>query len=357
MHNLPAKTNTDVLLRIEGKAGRITLNRPDSLNALTYDMALAIEKALLDWHDDDHVQLILIDAVGEKSFCAGGDIQKMYDTGIVGNFSYMRQFWSDEYRLNALIANYPKPYIAMMNGIVMGGGVGISAHGSHRIVTQRTMLAMPECTIGLVPDVGGSLLLAKAPGHVGEFMGVTGARLDGADAVHAGFADTLINADDIPALTQQLIDSGNVDCIRDFAQSDFSCQLEQNAGLIETYFSSETALDSLRLLEESNVEWANKQAISIRRGCPLSIACTWQMIKSARSFGSIEQALVQEYRFTWNSMDIGDVLEGTRALIIDKDRNPDWKIKHLEEVSDDMIKTMLASLGENELNLKSARED
>ncbi|MCF6322415.1 MAG: 3-hydroxyisobutyryl-CoA hydrolase, partial [Rhizobiaceae bacterium] len=203
----------DINIRIEGKAGRITLNRPDSLNALTYEMVLEIEAALLQWREDEQVSLVIIDAAGEKAFCAGGDIQKLYDTGIRGEYQFMRIFWRDEYRLNALIASYPKPYVAFMDGIVMGGGVGVSAHGSHRIVTGRTMLAMPECAIGLVPDVGGSLLLAKAPGHVGELMGVSGARLDGADAIHAGFADALVDVDRLDKLKSEMINTGEADCI------------------------------------------------------------------------------------------------------------------------------------------------
>jgi len=341
----------DIDIRIEGRAGRITLNRPDSLNALTHEMALEIETALLQWREDAQVKLVLIDAIGERAFCAGGDIQKLYDTGIKGEFGFMRKFWADEYRLNALIASYPKPYVAFMDGIVMGGGVGVSAHGSLRIVTERTMLAMPECAIGLVPDVGGSLLLAKAPGHVGEFMGTTGARLDGADAIHAGFADVLVDVDALGDLKSELINTGDIECIVGYAIPITSSRLEENADLIETIFAADKAVSALQLLEESNSEWAKSQAKAMRRSCPLSIASTWKMVKAARSFGSIGQALSQEYRFCWRSLDEGDVLEGTRALIIDKDRNPQWKVKHLEEVTDEMVSSMLASLGKNELDI------
>ena len=164
----------DLYLRIEGPAGRITLNRPKALNALTYDQANRIEEQLLAWRDDPAVELVMIDAVGERAFCAGGDIQQLYDTGRAGDFAYGRRFWADEYRLNALIWNYPKPYVAFMSGFVMGGGVGISALGSHRIVTDSTQVAMPECGIGLIPDVGGSLLLGCAPGRLGEYLMIPG---------------------------------------------------------------------------------------------------------------------------------------------------------------------------------------
>ena len=341
----------DIIIRIEGKAGRITLNRPDSLNALTYQMVLDIETALLKWREDDAVHLVMIDATGEKAFCAGGDVQKLYDTGVAGDYHYMRKFWADEYRLNAMIANYPKPYVAFMDGIVMGGGVGISAHGSHRIVTERTMLAMPECAIGLVPDVGGSYLLAKAPEHVGEYMGMTGARLNGADAIYAGFGDSLVAVEKLEALKAALVSEGDVDVIGEHSQTAKDSALEENASLIENYFAADSAIEIVEKLEAISSDWAAKQAKLMRRACPLSVACSLQMTRQARSFESVEQALEYEYRFTYRSMIEGDVLEGVRALIVDKDRNPQWKVKLLEEVTDEMVSSMLSSLGNEELRL------
>ena len=341
----------DVIIRVEGKAGRITLNRPDSLNALTYQMALDIEQALLKWREDDDVHLVMIDATGEKAFCAGGDVQTLYDTGVAGDYHYMRKFWADEYRLNALIANYPKPYVAFMDGIVMGGGVGVSAHGSHRIVTTRTMLAMPECAIGLVPDVGGSFLLTKAPKHVGEYMGMTGARLNGADAIYAGFGDSQVGVEKLEALKAALISQGDVGVIGEYLQSSNDSLLEENISLIENYFAADNAIEIVKKLEASSSDWAEKQARLMRRACPLSVACSLQMTRQACSFDSVEQALKNEYRFTFRSMIEGDVLEGVRALIVDKDRNPQWKVKRLEEVTDEMVSSMLSSLGNDELRL------
>ena len=186
---------SDINLRIKGKAGRITLQRPEALNAMTYDMCLAIENALIDWKNDPNVELVIIDALGEKAFCSGGDISDLYEAGLSKNYSYGKKFWADEYRLNALISNYPKPYISFMQGYTMGGGVGISCHGSHRIVCETSKIAMPECSIGLVPDVGGSLLLAKAPSNIGYFLGLTGTQMSASDAIVAGFADIYIPKD------------------------------------------------------------------------------------------------------------------------------------------------------------------
>ena len=182
----------DIEIRVEGHAGRITLTRPNSLNALSYDMCRAIDAALAEWQADDAVRLVVIDAEGDKAFCAGGDIQDLYATGRAGDFTYGRQFWADEYRLNARIAEYPKPYIAFMQGFTMGGGVGISCHGSHRIVCETSQIAMPECGIGLVPDVGGSLILARAQGRIGDYLATTAARMGADDAIFAGFADTFV---------------------------------------------------------------------------------------------------------------------------------------------------------------------
>ena len=182
----------DIHIRKSGKAGRITLTRPGALNAMTYDMCIAIGDALDTWQNDDDIELIIINAEGSRSFCAGGDIADLYQTGKAGDYAYGRKFWRDEYRINAKIKNYPKPYIAIMDGIVMGGGVGISAHGSHRIVTENTLFAMPECGIGLVPDVGGNWLLSRALGHIGEYLGATGARLKAGDCIFAGIADLFV---------------------------------------------------------------------------------------------------------------------------------------------------------------------
>ncbi|MEL6934382.1 MAG: 3-hydroxyisobutyryl-CoA hydrolase, partial [Pseudomonadota bacterium] len=178
-----------VRIRQNGTVGHITLTRPKAMNALTHGMALLIEKALDDWAFDPSIEYVLIDAEGDRAFCAGGDLLSLYQAGQAGDFACAADFWRDEYRLNHKIATYPKPYVALMHGVVMGGGVGISAHGSHRIVTDNTMIAMPECSVGLIPDVGGSLILANAPGHVGTYLGLTGERMGPGDAIFAGFAD------------------------------------------------------------------------------------------------------------------------------------------------------------------------
>ena len=250
----------DIRIRIAGRTGRITLNRPQALNALTYDMAMAIERALDGWHDSGDIDLVLIDAEGERAFCAGGDIADLYSTGRAGDFSFGRRFWADEYRMNAKIANSAIPYVAIMDGIVMGGGVGISAHGSDRIVTERSMIAMPECGIGLVPDVGGSFILSRAPGVLGEFLGLTGWRMNSGDAVLAGFADAELASNDLAVLKADLEEAADVAAIAQHAGPPSPPSLSPHLQAIDRHFSRPTALDCLRSLEADGSEFASRAA-------------------------------------------------------------------------------------------------
>ncbi len=341
----------DINIRQTGKAGRITLTRPDALNAMTYEMCLAIEQALIKWRDDPSVELVVIDAEGERAFCSGGDIQQLYGTGMAGNFEYGRKFWADEYRLNAIISNYPKPYVSIMDGIVMGGGVGISAHGSHRIVTERTLFAMPECGIGLVPDVGGNKFLATAPGRTGELLAATGARLKAADTIYSGFADTFVSSEFLPELIAELERSGYPMVISTYAGESEPGELGAIQNRIDDHFSMETPALIIASLEADNSEWTGMQAKLIRRNCPLAVACAIEVVRRSRDLASIEEILGLEYRFSWRSMSDGDFLEGIRAQIIDKDRSPKWQVPTLEGLTSEQISAMLEPLGENELNL------
>ncbi|MEM9044247.1 MAG: enoyl-CoA hydratase/isomerase family protein [Pseudomonadota bacterium] len=331
----------DILTRIEGRAGRITLNRPQALNALTYDMLREIERVLDLWRDDALVELVLIDAVGDKAFAAGGDIVDLYNTGRAGDFGFGRTFWADEYRINAKVARYPKPYVSVMTGFTMGGGVGVSAHGSHRIVTDGSQVAMPECGIGLVPDVGGSLLLAQAPGFVGEYLGMTSSRMGPGDAIFAGFADTYVPVTHLEGMKAGLVETGDLDMIADFAERPPESPLAELLGAIVPIFSRPLPMEILEKLESVRAEWAVKAVNAIRRNCPLSVACTHAMIRNCRNMATVEEALAQEYRFIWRCMEEGEFLEGIRAAVIDKDRNPRWARPRLEDISPEDIAHML----------------
>ncbi len=343
----------DIDIRIDGKIGRITLNRPKALNALTYDMIRAIENTLDTWANDDRVALILIDAIGDKAFCAGGDIQEMYATASAGNFEYGRQFWRDEYRMNAKLANFPKPYIALMQGFTMGGGVGVSCHGSHRVVCENSQIAMPECGIGLVPDVGGSMLLAQAPGRLGEYLGATGTRMKAGDAIYCGFADYYIPREKWAELTTRLVETGDHTQVDAMAQTPPESGLQAQQQQIDNAFGGETVNDILNGFDDS--AWCATAAEALGRGCPLSVATAIALVHRVRGFTSIEQVLKQEFRFTYRSASDGDFVEGIRAAIIDKDRNPKWKIPTLRDVRDIDVTKMLMPLGEHELKLEENR--
>ncbi len=315
----------DIHIRVEGRAGRITLNRPKSLNALTHDMCLAIESALDAWTGDDSIELAVIDASGEKAFCAGGDVQEMHRSGSAGDYEYGRAFWRDEYRLNAKLFHWPKPFVAFMQGFVMGGGVGISCHGSHRVVGGTSRIAMPECGIGLVPDVGGSLLLAQAPGRLGEYLGVTGTRMNAADAIHAGFADYFIDESDWPRLILNLVEGGGVGAVDRAAADPPDSPLSRIRPDIDRLFTGERLADIVTDLGNDGGPVAEKALEAIRRNSPLSMACSVETTHRLRGSDDITRALDLEYRFTSRSMEHGDFLEGVRAAVIDKDRAPRWR--------------------------------
>lgn len=341
----------DILIRKVGKAGRITLNRPQALNAVTYHMCTAIETALDAWRDDDSVELVVIDAAGDRAFSAGGDILDMYATASVGDFEWGRKFWRDEYRLNAKIFHFPKPYVAFMQGYTMGGGVGISCHGSHRIVGESSRIAMPECSIGLVPDVGGSLLLSRAPGRLGEYLGTTGTRMNPGDAIFAEFADYYIPKNQWPDLIAKLETSGDPGEIDRAARPVPDSTLQALRPRIDRHFGGETIGDIVRSLMHNPDEFSDGALKSLRRHSPLSLACTIEMIHRIRNVDPIERALGLEYRFTWRAAEHGDFIEGIRAAIIDKDRTPKWRHEKIEDVRPIEVSKMLMPLGADALNI------
>ncbi|MEO0485071.1 MAG: enoyl-CoA hydratase/isomerase family protein [Pseudomonadota bacterium] len=338
----------DIDIRIEGRAGRITLNRPEALNALSHAMCLQIERAITAWAAEDAIALVMIDAVGDRAFCAGGDIQEMYATGTAGDFTYGRRFWTDEYRLNAKIARYPKPIVTFLQGFTMGGGVGLGCHASHRIVCESSQIAMPEVSIGLVPDVGGSMLLAHAPGRTGDYLGITAARMSAGDAIFAGFADHYVPEADWPGLKAALV-SGVLDDLPSHPAPD--APLAQQQGELDRFFHGQTPGDIFRALASDDSDFARGTAKRIARHSPLAMACGLDIIRRLRSTDDITRALELEYRFTARSMEHGDFLEGIRAQIIDKDKSPRWR-HSLDRLPAVAVSQMLRPLGPDTLNLE-----
>lgn len=335
-----------VRIRREGPVGRITLARPETLNALDHAMALAIDRALAAWEADPDVALVLIEGEGVRAFCAGGDVQRLHETGRAGDLAWGRRFWADEYRLNARIARFPKPYVALMHGFVMGGGVGLSAHGSHRVVTDSTQVAMPECGIGLVPDVGGSFLLARAPGRLGEFLGLTGFRMGPADAILAGFADAYLPADRFAGLAAALVADPRPDAVL------ARLALPPPAGRLAARRAEIDAAFGRASVAEIRAAADPEAARAMDRASPLSLACALEIIRAARGMDRIEDALALEYRFTARCMAEGEFLEGIRAQVIDKDRAPRWR----EAPGPEKVAAMLAPLGAGELWAVAARD-
>lgn len=332
----------DLTIRTAGRAGRITFTRPKALNALTHAMARAIHDALDGWRDDPAVALVIIDAEGDRAFCAGGDIAAVYHAGRAGDHQVGRDFFRDEYRMNAAIADFPKPIVAFMQGFVMGGGVGVGGHASHRIVGDTTRIAMPESGIGLIPDVGGTWLLGRAPGRIGEYLAMTGGRMTAGDAIHAGFADMYIPEADWPGLIAMLEDSGDVTGLRGHPAPAATLDRRDLSA-----FGGRTLADITAALQEAGDD---ESLEALRRNSPLSMAAGLAMVRAARGDECMQQSLSREYRFTARATTESDFLEGVRAQIIDKDRKPVWR----RDASDDTLRAMLAPLGDDELQWETA---
>ena len=327
----------DLHIRRDRKAGRITFTRPQALNALSHDMALAIHAALDGWRDDPAVALVIIDAEGDRAFCAGGDIAAVYHGGKAGDHGIGQRFFADEYRMNAAIRDYPKPIAAFMQGFVMGGGVGVGGHAGHRVVGDTTQIAMPESGIGLIPDVGGTWLLARAPGRIGEYLGLTGARMGAGDAIHAGFADLYLPESEWEGAKDRLAETGDISGLKGrtpppapLAATDLSA------------FGARSVADIRAALEKAG-DTASLKAIA--RNSPLSMAATLAMVRAARGDRRMQESLSREYRFTHRATAEGDFIEGVRAQIIDKDRTPNWS----QPGDAAKVDAMLADLGAEEL--------
>lgn len=348
----------DVEIGVTHGIGRIVLNRPRALNALTHDMEVAIDEALTRWERDAAVGLVLIEGRGERGLCAGGDIRALYDAAREGRAGLAYLFFGDEYRMNAHIANYPKPYVALMDGIVMGGGVGLSAHGSHRIVTEKTMLAMPEVAIGFVPDIGGSYLYGQMPGETGVHASMTGARLSGADAIFAGLADHFVKSERLHELAEALAGAEGHDevtaRIGRFAEAPPESALEAAQGWIDRCYAKPTAEAILAALDAEAGEGPRAAAATLRKASPTSVKLTLRLLREAKRDRRVEAAIDREYRVAVRCVAGHDFVEGVRAQLVEKDRNPRWQPATLEAVPDSDLEPYFASLGEKELGLAKA---
>lgn len=320
----------EVLCRIEGCAGIITLNRPKALNALNLRMVRQIRIVLDTWEDDDRVRCVMIEGAGGKAFCAGGDIRAMRHKALTGHFDEALTFWREEYQLNSRIFHYSKPYIALLDGIVMGGGAGLSLHGRYRIGTQNLMFAMPETGIGLFPDVGISYILSRLPCGMGQWLALTGERLGIAHAKALKLITHHVPAEHLMILRERLCASQQQPENIDEILSTFSCHIEhvQNEAqqnIIQTCFDAPDVFTIFTKLEQQAVhEPAAKQIFEhLKTRCPLSLLITYEQIKRARHM-NMDDVLMMDYRLVSHMGQEPDFHEGVRAIVIDKDQNPRW---------------------------------
>ncbi|WP_067662000.1 enoyl-CoA hydratase/isomerase family protein [Nocardia miyunensis] len=356
----------EVLIEKHGGLGLITLNRPKALNALNHSMALTILDALREWERDDSVRTVAITGAGERGLCAGGDIVAIHadaEQAVARGASPYEsadspsgRFWRDEYVLNALISRYPKPYVAVMDGIVMGGGVGLSGHASHRIVTERSMIGMPETGIGFVPDVGGTWLLARSPGEIGTHVALTTARMTASDAIAARFADYFVPSEHIPALLDTLRTTDPDIAIAKFAQPAPASALQAQQDWIDACYSANTVEEILHRLQGDGRPEAAKAAADVLAKSPAALKVTLRELRGARTAGSLEEVLDQEYRVSVAALTTHDLIEGIRAQVIDKDRTPRWSPATLAEVTAADVEAYLGELGDRELGSAAAKD-
>ncbi|WP_433757010.1 enoyl-CoA hydratase/isomerase family protein [Nocardia sp. CA-135398] len=356
-------TESEVLIDKRDGLGLITLNRPKAINALNHPMALAISAALQAWADDDEVRTVVVTGAGERGLCAGGDIVAIHrDAAALNDHSAGANadsatgvFWRDEYILNALIGRYPKPYVVVMDGIVMGGGVGLSGHGSHRIVTERSKIGMPEVGIGFIPDVGGTYLLARTPGEIGTHVALTTARMSAGDAIAAGFADYFVASEHIPALLETLRTETAEIAIAKFATDAPESELVAQQDWIDACYSADTVEEIVDRLRTHGSPEAAKAATEVLAKSPVALKVTLRSLRAARAAKSLEAVLNEEYRVSIAALASRDLVEGIRAQVIDKDRNPQWSPATLADVTAEQVDAYFIELGENELGLEAGK--
>ncbi|XP_062259170.1 3-hydroxyisobutyryl-CoA hydrolase, mitochondrial isoform X2 [Platichthys flesus] len=357
-HMMSSHVEAGVLLEKVGRAGVITLNRPKVLNALNLPMIRQIYPQLKTWENDNDTDLVIVKGAGGKAFCAGGDIRAVTEAGKVGD-PLAQDFFREEYILNEAIGSYRKPYIALIDGITMGGGVGLSVHGRFRVATEKTLFAMPETAIGLFPDVGGGYFLPRLQGRLGLFLALTGFRLRGRDVHKAGVATHFVESEKIPELEKELVDlkspsAEDISRVLDTYQNQSRLDSEKPFALhkhmsdIDRLFSSSSVEGIIQNLKADSSEFAKKQAETLSKMSPTSLKLTFRQLQEGAAL-SLRDVLVMEYRLGQACMRGCDFYEGVRAVLVDKDQSPKWSPSTLEEVSEQSVEQCFSSLGDKDL--------
>ena len=325
----------------EGRVGRILLNRPKALNALTLPMIRACTRMLRDWAEDPHVHAVLIEGAGDRAFCAGGDIRALRDARVSGDQAFVDSFFSEEYALNLLIATYPKPCIALIDGLCMGGGIGVSVHAPYRVATEQAAFAMPETAIGFFPDIGATFFLPRFPGELGTYLGLTGTRMTGADAVHAGFATHFTPRARLADLAAALARDG-VAVLAAFDETLPAFSLAPHRAAIDRCFAADTVAEIIARLSAEDAGWASSALKALRAASPSALHWTLLALRRGRDL-SLKQALDAEFALTRATMAHPDFTEGVRAMVVDKDRSPRWQPARIEDVDPAVIDALFMS--------------
>jgi enoyl-CoA hydratase len=335
----------DVLISAEGGVGRLRLNRPKAIHALTTQMCDVMSEALIKWRADPAIQAVIIDHAEGRGFCAGGDVVMLWRSGNE-DAREAKEFFFAEYRLNHLLFTYPKPTVAIMDGITMGGGVGISLPCTFRIATENTRYAMPETSIGLFPDVGGGWYLPRLPGRVGEFMALTGARLDGAECQYLGLATHYVPQSSLPDLIERIVKSparlsGGIGAL---AATPPDAKIAENLPTITRCFATYRLEDIVAALKADESDWAATELMTLGTKSPLSCKVSLRLMTEGAERASFRNEMIAEYALASRVVRTHDFREGVRALLIDKDNNPQWDPAMPEEVSDEMLDVLFAPL-------------
>lgn len=346
-----------VIVSVTSQVGQLTLNRPKALHALNYSMCEIIQATLKKWKDNIEIKVVVIDhAPGSRGFCAGGDIRMLAESGKTDAVE-AREFFKSEYRMNAILHSFPKPIVSVLDGITMGGGVGLSVHGSHRIATENTVFAMPETGIGLFPDVGGGWFLPRLEGELGVWLALTGQRLKGIDVASIGIATHFVGYERIQDLKTEINEANFGDntvaklnaILQNYAENVSESSLIEHFDAINSCFSRNGVEEIIIALEAEQSEWAERQVATLRTKSPETMKVALRQLREGAKLRSFEDNMRMEYRIGWRKVQSPDFLEGVRAVIVDKDNTPKWEPGRLEEVREVDIQKYFEQLGDREL--------
>ena len=328
-------TEPSVLTEVVHGIGRLVLNRPRVLNVLDPEMIAAIDTALSAWRDDPTVRLVTIEGAGGRAFCAGGNVRLIRDNVLRGDAAASEAFFAAEYRVNRMIAEYPKPYVALIDGLSMGGGLGLSIHGSHRVVTEHAVMAMPETAIALFPDIGASFFLSRLQGRLGLYLALTGARVSPGDAIYAGLATHYVPRASLEALKAALARDG-IAALAAHAHPAPESLLARDRAAIDRCFAADDVLEILRALEAEDTDWARRTRETLRQMSPTSLCVTAELLRRGATM-TLPECLAMELRLTRGVIRHPDFAEGVRAQVIDKTRDPRWRPPRVEDVSREAV--------------------